>query len=136
MRVFYFSRVTYSISTSNDLLSQVVSGCVGGDVKFYDLRYSSSLRTIDVQRSPMTALAIHPRIPLIATGSHAQFIKIFTLADGDTLDVIRYHDEIHHRRIGPVSNLSFHPHKLMLASCATDEIVSLYEPRYTNSSAF
>jgi len=106
---------------------EVVSGCVGGDIKFWDLRMSSSLRTLDVQRSPMTALACHSTIPLLATGSHAQFIKILAF-EGDTLQVIRYHEEIAGQRIGPVSCLSFHPHKPLLAAGATDEIVSLYTP--------
>lgn len=106
---------------------EVVSGCVAGDIKFWDLRVSSSLRTLDVQRSPMTALAGHPTIPMLATGSHAQFIKILTL-DGDTLQVIRYHEKIAGQRIGPVSCLGFHPHKPLLAAGATDEIISLYSP--------
>jgi len=107
--------------------NEIVSGCVAGDIKFWDLRMQESLRTLDVQRSPMTALALHPGIPLLATGSHAQFIKILAL-DGDTLQVIRYHEEIAGQRIGPVSCLCFHPHKPLLAAGATDEIISLYLP--------
>ena len=92
-----------------------------------------SLRTLDVQRSPMTALASHPSIPLLATGSHAQFIKILAL-DGDTLQVIRYHEEIAGQRIGPVSCLCFHPHMPLLAAGATDEIISLYSPDKVQNS--
>jgi regulatory associated protein of mTOR len=108
----------------------VVSGSFSGEIKIWDLRFSTSLRTHNVQRSPMTALAIHRSIPLIATGSHAQFIKLYSL-DGDTLEVIRYHEEMAGHRIGPVGCLAFHPHKPLLASGGTDAIVGIYAPKNT-----
>ena len=107
---------------------EICSGCVAGDIRFFDLRIPESIRTLDVQRSPMTALACHPGIPFFATGSHAQFIKILSM-DGDTLQVIRYHEEIAGQRMGPVSCLAFHPHRPLLAAGATDEIISLYSPK-------
>lgn len=107
---------------------EVVSGSVAGDIKAWDLRMSSSLRTLGVQRSTMTALAVHAKIPVVATGSHAQFIKILTL-DGETLKVVRYHEEMSSHRIGPVSCLEFHPFKPLLAAGATDTLVSLYAPK-------
>jgi len=107
---------------------EICSGCVTGDIRFFDLRIPESIRTLDVQRSPMTALACHPGIPFFATGSHAQFIKILSM-DGDTLQVIRYHEEIAGQRMGPVSCLAFHPHRPLLAAGATDEIISLYSPK-------
>ena len=76
----------------------------------------------------MIALACHPRIPLLATGSHAQFIKLFT-PDGDTLQVIRYHEKKAAQLIGPVSYLCFHPNKPILAAGAADRIVSIYTPK-------
>jgi len=107
---------------------EICSGSVAGDIRFFDLRIPESIRTLDVQRSPMTALACHPGIPFFATGSHAQFIKILSM-DGDTLQVIRYHEEIAGQRMGPVSCLAFHPHRPLLAAGATDEIISLYSPK-------
>ena len=104
---------------------------MAGSIKFWDLRIANSLRTVNIQRSPMTALACHPRIPLLATGSHAQFIKLFT-PDGDSLQVIRYHAQIPGQLIGPVSYLGFHPNKPILAAGATDKIVSLYTPKKQN----
>ena len=74
----------------------------------------------------MTALSGHPRVPILATGTHAQYIKIFSL-DGDTLSIIKYHESIR-QRIGPISCLSFHPNKVLLAAGTTDETVSLYGP--------
>jgi len=109
-----------------------MSGCMSGEIKFWDLRMSSSLRTIDVQRSQMTAFAGHSRVPIIATGSHDQFIKLLA-TDGDTLNVMRYHEVFSGsgQRIGPVSCLAFHPHKMLLAAGFTDEFVSIYSPKGT-----
>lgn len=78
----------------------------------------------------MTALAAHPHIPLLATGSPAQFIKIMS-HDGMTQQVIRYHEKISGQRLGPVSSLSFHPHMPYLAAGFADEIVSVYAPKRT-----
>jgi len=106
---------------------EIVSGCVAGSIKFWDLRYSSSVRTID-HKMQMTALAAHSNVPMFATGSPAQFIKIMS-HDGMTQQVIRYHEKISGQRIGPVSCLSFHPHMPFLAAGFADEIVSLYAPK-------
>jgi regulator-associated protein of mTOR len=106
---------------------ELISGSVAGDIKAWDLRMSGSLRTLDAQRSPMTALSAHKKIPIIATGSHAQFIKILTL-EGEALQVVRFHETSGHR-IGPVSCLEFHPHKLVLAAGATNSLVSIYKPK-------
>ena len=107
---------------------EVASGSVAGNIKTWDLRMSTSQRTLEVQRSTMTALAFHKRIPVVAAGSHAQFIKILTL-DGETLKVIRYHEEMSNQRIGPVSCLEFHPYKPLLVAGATDTFVSIYSPK-------
>lgn len=107
---------------------EIVSGSVDGVIKVWDLRVSASLRTYNVQRSPMTALSVHPCIPMLATGSHLQFIKLMTL-DGDKLQVITDHER---HRIGPVSSLEFHPHKPLLAAGGTDAIVSIYSPKHAS----
>ncbi|GAX13032.1 regulatory associated protein of mTOR [Fistulifera solaris] len=107
--------------------SEIVSGTLAGEIKFWDLRMSSSIRTIEGQRSTMTTLAVHPHIPMLATGSHAQFIKMLT-PDGDTLQVLRYHEKMANHRIGPVSFVAFHPFKPLLAAGATDSMIGLYAP--------
>jgi regulator-associated protein of mTOR len=111
--------------------NEILSGSVAGDIRAWDIRSSSrsSLRAIEVQRSPMTALSVHKKIPIAATGSHAQFIKILTL-EGETLQVARFHEEsLPGHRIGPVSCLEFHKHKLVLAAGSTNALVSIYQPR-------
>jgi regulator-associated protein of mTOR len=80
-----------------------------------------------VHKSPLTAMTIHNCAPVLATGSHKQFIKILTLG-GDLLSMIRYHDGFLGQRIAPVSCLAFHPHKMLLAAGSTDQIVAIYAP--------
>jgi hypothetical protein len=74
----------------------------------------------------MTALACHPSIPLLASGSQAQFMKILT-PDGDVTQVIRYHEKLSNQMIGPVSCLMFHPTKPLLAVGTTDEFIGVYK---------
>jgi WD40 repeat protein len=107
---------------------ELMSGTIGGDIKAWDLRMSSSIRTMEVQRSTMTALAVHSKIPMIATGSSAQFIKVLTM-DGDTMQVLRYHGTGATHRVGPVSCLAFHRFKPLLAAGATDAFIGLYAPK-------
>ena len=105
----------------------VITGSVRGEVRLWDLRGAGAkcVRTIKAHRSPMTALAVQPYAPVLASGSHNQYIKLFNTA-GDELGTIRYHDGFLGQRIGPVSCLAFHPHRIMLAAGATDSIVSIY----------
>ena len=104
---------------------ELISGTVSGEIKAWDLRMLSSIRTLDVQRSTMTTLAVHSKIPIIATGSDAQFVKIATL-DGDTVQVLRYHEKLASHKFGPISCLAFHPYKSLLAAGATDNYIGLY----------
>ncbi|GMI10943.1 hypothetical protein TrVE_jg5878 [Triparma verrucosa] len=104
---------------------ELLSGSINGEAKFWDLRLPRSLRNLDIQRSPMTAFGVHNNIPLIASGAHAQFLKILDL-DGDTKNVIRYHEGFLGQRIGAVSCLAWHPTRLLLAAGATDPFISLY----------
>jgi hypothetical protein len=105
---------------------EVVIGSVRGAVKFWDLRTQRTYKTLEVQKSALTALAVHPCAPIMATGSHAQFIKILTLSGEQIGNIIKYYDGFLGQRIGPVSSLAFHPHKLLLAASSTDGVVSLY----------
>lgn len=124
--------VDVSFASYGSSHNEILSGSVAGDIRAWDIRSSSrsSLRAIDVQRSPMTALSVHKSIPIAATGSHDQFIKILTL-EGDTLQVARFHEEssLSGHRIGPVSCLEFHKQKLVLAAGYTNALVSVYQPR-------
>lgn len=107
-------------------IPEVITASVRGSVKFWDLRSMRTFKTFEVFKSPLTALSVHNSAPIMATGSHAQFIKILTL-NGDQLgNIIKYHDGFLGQRIGAVSCLAFHPWKMLLAAGATDSIVSIY----------
>lgn len=105
---------------------EVVIGSVRGTVKFWDLRALRTYKTLEVQKSPLTSLTVHNLSPILAAGSHAQFIKILTLSGEQLGNVIKYYDGFLGQRIGPVSCLAFHPHKLLLGASSTDGIVSIY----------
>ena len=62
-----------------------MTASVKGTVRFWDIRNMRVYKTLEVFKHPLTALAVHRCIPLMATGSHAQVVKIFTMG-GDQLD--------------------------------------------------
>lgn len=105
---------------------EVITGSVKGIVKFWDIRSMRPFKTFEVFKSALTALTVHNSAPIMATGSNAQFIKIITFGGDQLGNIIKYHDGFLGQRIGPVSCLSFHPYKTMLAAGATDSIVSIY----------
>jgi WD40 repeat protein len=108
---------------------EVITASVRGLVKFSDIRTMRCLKTLEVQslRSPLTAMAVHQSAPILASGSHTQFIKILTFGGDQLGSLIKYHDGFMGQRIGPVSCLAFHPSKMLLAAGATtDSIVSIW----------
>jgi len=121
--------------TSYSQRYEVLSGTVSGEVRVWDLRMSNSVRQLDVQGRAMTTMSVHKRIPMMATGTHAQFVKILA-ADGDTMQVLRYHSKkFGEQRIGPVSCVTFHPSRNRLAVAATDALVGLYESKPKDSDS-
>eukprot|EP00005_Dracoamoeba_jomungandri_P001709 CAMPEP_0174254418 /NCGR_PEP_ID=MMETSP0439-20130205/3738_1 /TAXON_ID=0 /ORGANISM="Stereomyxa ramosa, Strain Chinc5" /LENGTH=1175 /DNA_ID=CAMNT_0015335983 /DNA_START=131 /DNA_END=3658 /DNA_ORIENTATION=- len=105
--------------------SQMISGSLSGEVKFWDKRKSGSLKTISIMSSGMTAFAVHPYTPIFASGSQNQKIKVMDF-EGNQLNLIRYHEGFLGQRIGPVSCMAFHPCIPVLAAGGTDSIVSVY----------
>ncbi|KAF8782229.1 regulatory-associated protein of mTOR-like isoform X2 [Argiope bruennichi] len=103
---------------------QIISGSVAGDVRFWDLRHSNSIRNIPPAHG-MTAMAIHPQLDLIACGAANQFISVFN-QNGDNISTIKYHDGFMGHRIGPISCLGFHPYKASLGAGSTDHLISVY----------
>ncbi|GIX87476.1 regulatory-associated protein of mTOR [Caerostris darwini] len=103
---------------------QVISGSVAGDIKFWDLRQTSSMKNIPPAHG-MTAMAIHPQLDLIACGAATHFISIYN-QNGDNISTIKYHDGFMGHRIGPISCLGFHPYKASLAAGSTDSLISVY----------
>lgn len=104
---------------------EVMSGTIEGEIKAWDLRRGSSIRSINLQRSDMTCLSIHPRIPMVAAGTE-QFVKIAS-ANGDTMQILRYFNRRSSKNpVGPVSCLGFHPYKPVMAAGGTEGIIGLY----------
>ncbi len=70
-----------------------------------------------------------PRLTSTAKGKKVEEIEIPPLpitTAGQNLDTIRYHIGFLGQRIGPVSTLSFHPHKLLLGAGFTDSSLSVW----------
>jgi regulator-associated protein of mTOR len=56
---------------------QIVSGSIGGDVRLYDMKMNSAVKTIQCHsKGAMQAMAVHDFAPLIATGSQKQKIMV------------------------------------------------------------
>ena len=85
-----------------------------------------TFKSLEVQKSELTALEVHNCAPIMASGSHSQFIKLMTLGGEQLGNIIKYHDGFLGQRIGPVSSLAFHPYKMLLAASCTDSMVSIY----------
>ncbi|XP_010256971.1 PREDICTED: regulatory-associated protein of TOR 1 [Nelumbo nucifera] len=106
--------------------AKIVSASQAGDIQFLDIRkHDDTYLTIDAHRGSLTALAVHRHAPIIASGSAKQLIKVFSLG-GAQLGTIRYHPTFMAQKIGPVSCLTFHPYRVLLAAGAMDAYVSIY----------
>ncbi|KAG1674177.1 Regulatory-associated protein of mTOR [Nymphon striatum] len=102
----------------------IISGSVNGDILFWDPRFSNYISHCSTSQG-MTAMSVHPNADIIACGSVNQFIGVYN-SRGETLNVIKYHDGFMGQRIGPVSCLDFHEHKIGLIAGSTDSFISLY----------
>eukprot|EP01087_Luapelamoeba_hula_P022195 TRINITY_DN7897_c0_g1_i1.p1 TRINITY_DN7897_c0_g1~~TRINITY_DN7897_c0_g1_i1.p1 ORF type:complete len:1276 (+),score=189.83 TRINITY_DN7897_c0_g1_i1:564-4391(+) len=104
---------------------QIISGSLNGEVKFWDVRKTISYKTLNSRITDTTAFSVHPFLPILAVGSQQQKIQVVDF-DGHDLNQIRHHEGFLGQRIGPISCLSFHPYRSLLAAGATDSIVSVY----------
>ena len=102
------------------------TGSVIGDVKIWDIRNALSSPISEIAADTMTTMSVQDYAPLIAVGSHKQYIKILNTS-GNVLSTIKYHDGFLGQRIGQVSCLTFHPHLPIVASGATDSIIAIYK---------
>ena len=108
---------------------EVITASYNGSIKFFDIRTMRSFRTRETHKGQQTAMVVHPRAPIMATGTTNQMIKVSTL-NGEQLNMIRFHEGWAGQRIGPVSSLAFHPTQTMFAAGATDGIVSIYSTEH------
>uniref|UniRef100_A0A6M2DI61 Putative guanine nucleotide binding protein mip1 n=1 Tax=Xenopsylla cheopis TaxID=163159 RepID=A0A6M2DI61_XENCH len=106
------------LTTSLRNNGQILSGSLAGDIKVFDMRRDSSVLSWDVG-SGVSAMSFHNTADLFAIGSVNHHISISNLS-GHPINSIRMHEGFMGPRIGPVSSLTFHPYRLMLASAAMD----------------
>jgi WD40 repeat protein len=59
------------------------------------------------------------------SGSVNQYISVYNM-EGSVLNTIKYHEGFMGPRIGPVSCLAFHPHRVCLAAGSMDSSISVY----------
>ncbi|ESP03931.1 hypothetical protein LOTGIDRAFT_230228 [Lottia gigantea] len=103
---------------------KIISACTGGDIKFWDPRFTESVKEFPAQ-SNLTAMEAHCRADVIACGALNQSIVIYNQS-GDNLSTIKYHEGFLGQRIGTISCLAFHPFFVKLAAGSTDSFVSVY----------
>ena len=128
-----------SLSVQETATAWVASASALGELKVWDLRASAAdrggpqwLHTVAGHKSSLSALALHPAAPLLASGSRSQFVKthdLRPLRDGRPpreLSTIRYFDGFLGARIAPIVSLAFHPTRLLLGVGSTDTSVTLY----------
>ncbi|RWS11751.1 Regulatory-associated protein of mTOR-like protein [Dinothrombium tinctorium] len=108
----------------NEKHINVISGSCAGDVRFWDKRLTSSVKTINIAQG-IDAMTVHPEADVFACGTTSHTINIYTL-DGIPGSIIRYHDGFMGQRIGQISSLSFHPFRAYLAAGYYDHHISVY----------
>ncbi|XP_072037046.1 regulatory-associated protein of mTOR-like isoform X3 [Amphiura filiformis] len=104
---------------------KIISASVSGDVRFWDPRFTESVKLINTPFNTLTAMAVHQQANIIACGSANQLISVYNTA-GDTLSNIKYYEGFIGQRIGPISCLAFHPLKMHLAAGSRDSFLSIY----------
>ncbi|XP_048764254.2 regulatory-associated protein of mTOR-like isoform X2 [Ostrea edulis] len=102
----------------------IVSASNAGDIKFWDPRFTESVRTLNLAPG-ITALELHKHADVLACGSLNQFIGVYNTS-GDNLSTIKYHEGFLGQRIGAANCMAFHPHKVKLAAGSTDSFISVY----------
>ncbi|XP_061193905.1 regulatory-associated protein of mTOR-like isoform X1 [Saccostrea echinata] len=103
---------------------KIVSASNAGDVRFWDPRFTESVKTLNLTQG-ITALEIHKHADVLACGSPNQFIGVYNTS-GDNLSTIKYHEGFLGQRIGAASCMAFHPYKVKLAAGSTDSFISVY----------
>lgn len=95
----------------------LVTGCVSGDVRLWDIRLNRSIRSVESHHEGMRSLVVHEHAPVVATGSINQFVKVWNM-EGRNLSTFRSNSGfLHQNKASPVTAVAFHPHKMTLACC-------------------
>lgn len=54
----------------------MISGCANGQIRLWDARIAESVFSKQVQKTAVTAMDAHMRVPVVACGSHAQYLNV------------------------------------------------------------
>ncbi|KAL8576686.1 hypothetical protein ACOMHN_025161 [Nucella lapillus] len=112
---------------------KIISASAMGDLRFWDPRFTESVRVHNTNTRGFTAVDMHPRADVIACGTMSQSLNMYN-ESGDTLSTIRYHEGFLGQRIGTISCMAFHPHLVKLAAGSTDTFLSVYSTPVTKRS--
>ena len=95
---------------------ELVSSCVTGEVKFWDLRADHCVSEVQAHTGGLRSMAVHEHAPTFATGSGNHSLKVWNMK-GQLLSSLRHHvGFLQPGKSSSVSALAFHPHKMVLAS--------------------
>ncbi|KAH8148186.1 uncharacterized protein LAJ45_07638 [Morchella importuna] len=112
-------------------MRELVSGSATGEVKLWDIRMDSPIKSFLAHTKGMRSLSVHEHAPVIATGSTYHDVKIWNMGASTfetPLSTIRpYSSFLYQNRSSPVTGLAFHPHRMMVAcSGSGDQHISLF----------
>ncbi|KAI7884176.1 hypothetical protein K492DRAFT_40086 [Lichtheimia hyalospora FSU 10163] len=124
-----------SVHLQRDGTRELVSGGFAGDIKVWDIREPSSLRTIEAHtHADMTALAVHDHSPVIASCINSagddHVIKVWNV-NGNPLSTIRPSSGFLGQRNAFTRSLAFHPHLMVMAASGDNGSITLYHAHNT-----
>ncbi|XP_058791281.1 regulatory-associated protein of mTOR isoform X2 [Phymastichus coffea] len=102
---------------------KLITGSSSGDVRFFDLRKNSSVKTVQTTQG-ITDFVMHQSSDIFASSTN-HCISLYNVS-GQHLNTIKFHEGFMSTRIGPVSCLNFHPHRVVLAAGCVDSTVTAY----------
>lgn len=91
-----------------------------GEIKIWELRTGTLLKTLTGHKNVITSLTVHPDKNILASGSYDQTIKLWNLDTGDEIATLRDHT-------GTVNQVAFSPNGERLASAGHDLSVRIWD---------
>lgn len=106
---------------------ELISGCVAGDVRLWDIRRSSSIQCFDANGSErVQALTVHEHAPVFATSSSTHVTRVCN-TQGVHLSTFRHHSRfLQQQKSLSTTAITFHPHRMILACSGADHHVNLF----------
>lgn len=107
---------------------ELISGSSDGYVNLWDIRLNDPILTYNAPGNQIRSIDVHEHAPVLATGSKS--VNIWSTA-GDDLTILKNpsHEKYltTNRGINYLSSVTFHPHRMMLATNYTqDANINIY----------